>query len=104
MSANSSVTDITASDMFLSLNGFDELAVAKAFGSDVAELREAPMRFMRALAFIHRRREGDKDAEAYKAAMNLTIEEAGNYFAPDLDEVDPDDPVTEAGKDDAPSR
>lgn len=102
-----STTDITAGDMFLTLNGFDELAVAKAFAADIAELRNSPMRFLRALAFVHQRRNGAKDADAYKTAMTLTVAEVGDYFADDepdpADLLDPDDPETDEGKDDAPS-
>lgn len=96
--------EITGGDMFLTLTGFDEIAVAKAFGSDIAELREAPMRFLRALAFVHQRRAGAKDGEAFKTAMTMTIAEVGNYFADDEpDPIDPDDPESDEGKDDAPS-
>lgn len=96
--------DITAGDFFLSLNGYDELAIARAFGTDIADLRDSPMRFLRALAFVHQRRAGAKDADAYKAAMNLSISATGEYFADDEDEateLDPDDPVSDEGKDDA---
>ena len=106
MSTNTPHTDISGGDMFLSLTGFDEIAVAKAFGTDIADLRETPMRFLRALAFVHQRRCGLKDAEAYKAAMSMTIQEAGEYFADDEDEaadIDPDDPMSVEGKDDEPS-
>lgn len=81
----------TASDMFLSLNGFDEIAVAKAFKADIADLRERPFAFLRALAFVHRRRAGDKDAEAYKTVMGMSIGEAGDYFAEEPDDAGLDD-------------
>jgi hypothetical protein len=99
----------TADDFFLSLNGFDEIAVSKAFGVDISELRETPFRFLRALIFIHQRREaGAKDAEAYKTAMGMTVAAVGEYFPDgedDADALDQSDQAmdTDAGKDDTPS-
>ncbi|MGH3499956.1 MAG: hypothetical protein ACRDQA_03490 [Nocardioidaceae bacterium] len=103
----------TTEEMFLSLNGFDEIAIAKAFGQDIsawiddeAPERQRPFTFVRALIFVHIRRTSDprvKDADAYRAAMSLSQEQLQAYFADDPGELDPDDPDTDQGKGDRPS-
>ncbi|HWI43269.1 MAG TPA: hypothetical protein VNS81_06585 [Nocardioides sp.] len=104
--------NVAPSELFLSLTGFDEIAIAKAFGAEVSEIAEVdpqgqPKRqytLLRALAFVHQRRQGLKDGDAFKAAMNLTLQDVTDYFADeDEDELDPDDPVGDQGKDDSPS-
>jgi hypothetical protein len=95
---------MTADDFSLSLNGFDEIAIAKAFGDEVSALgSKRPMTFLRALIFVALRRDGSKDAEAYQAAMGLTLREVTEFFPDQEPEVFPDEPVTEQGKGDAPS-
>lgn len=64
----------------MSLNGFDEQAIAAAFGEDIMALRDKPSRFIRALVFIEKRREGMKDAEAKKAAMEMTMADIEEAF------------------------
>lgn len=104
--------DQTAEDFFASLNGFDEIAVAKAFGEDITELRKTPLMFLRALVFVHQRRTElaaanakTRDTEAKDMAMRMTVGElTDSYFPePEGDEIDPDDPDTDQGKDDSPS-
>lgn len=98
---------ITAADreigpqaMYESLNGFDEIAVAKAFGAVITAFAETdPMKFGRALMFVDLRRQGFKDTDAYKRAMNSTNAETNEYFADDPEDVDPADPDSDAGKD-----
>lgn len=82
MTDTTHATDSTADDFFMSLNGFDELAIAKEFKTSIGDLRQGdePLSFLRALAFVHRRREGDKDSAAYTAVMTLTIAEVVKYF------------------------
>lgn len=82
-----------------SLNGFDEIAISKAFGADIMDLQQAkPMSFLRALVFVLKRREGMKDGEAKNAALTLTIREVNDTFADEEDDVpgvldeDDDDP------------
>lgn len=95
-----STVEQTATEFFETLNGFDEIAIAKHFGKPPVELTDTDkMAFARALIFVAKRREGMKDGEAYKAAMETTIGEANGYFAEDDDE--PDFPTTASGKDDA---
>lgn len=79
-------TKPTATDVFGSLNGFDEIAISKAFGHDIAALRATPLTYHRALVFTLKRRENLKDHDAKKAALDMTIRELDDYFeeeAPD---------------------
>jgi hypothetical protein len=89
----------TGEDFFLTLNGYDEIAVAKTFGSDVVTLQgQQPLTFLRALVFIHQRRDGRKDPDAKAAAMTCTLQGLNDYFADPAPEIDPDDPDTDVGK------
>ena len=97
-----SQTDKTAEDLFKSMNGFDEIAVSRAFGEDLSVLRAKPFTFVRALVFVDLRRGGAKDGDAHKQAMTLTMGDLEDYFAQD-EEVLPEDPTTERGKGDEPS-
>ena len=92
---------MTGDEMFESLNGFDEIAIAKAFGRSVQTLaREDEITFLRALTFVDFRRNGRTDAEAHTDAMNLTIGMLNDYFAEAEPEVSAEMPVTEQGKGD----
>lgn len=86
----------TAGDLFMSLNGFDEIAVTTRFGATIAELRSDPVTLGRALAFVHMRRQAQgqpgADESAYQGAMNLTIQTVSHeYFQP---EPEKDEPAT----------
>lgn len=105
------VCDQTADEFFLSLNGFDEIAIARAFGQDISDMvnqeqpdRARPFMFIRALVFVHKRRTSEpkiKDAQAFDQAMRMPQAELQEYFADDeADDLDPDDPDTDQGKDD----
>lgn len=92
----------TADEFFDTLNGFDEIAVAKHFGSPPVELTDTnKIAFARSLVFVAERRAGSKDGEAYKYAMNATVGEVNAYFAEAEEEPMPEDPITDSGKDDA---
>jgi hypothetical protein len=93
MSANE-LTDV--------MNGFDELAIGKAFGEDISSLKQRPLMFLRALAFIDFRRGGMKDGPAYKAAMEILSKDLAAHFPDDPEEMDEDEPVTDEGKGDEP--
>lgn len=86
-----SASDQTANDMFGSLTGFDEIAIRKEFRSDVYSLSNDGPAFLRALIYVDHRRQGIKDADAYKAAMEMTQAEATDYFAPEPDDKADDD-------------
>lgn len=64
---------MSADEVFNSLNDFDEIAIERAFGNDVLSLKDNPTRFLRALWFTLKRREGLKDPEAKKAAQDILL-------------------------------
>lgn len=75
-------SDKTPDEVFESLNGFDEIAIERAFG-EITSLKDRPMFFLRALVFIERRREGLNDKDAKQAAMDATMRDLTDYFATD---------------------
>src|SRR5437868_4434641 len=87
---------LSAGDTFLSLNGYDELAITEAFGTTVSKLRETKEQttFMRALAFIDMRRklQGHQGAHAMAldSAQLLTLQEVMDYFPDDDEDEDSD--------------
>lgn len=93
----------SADDFTLTLNGFDELAIARYFEADLSDLRSSPFRFLRALVFVHQRRQGLKDKDAHLYAMELTMGGVDAYFPDAVPEVDPEDPVTDEGKEPGPA-
>lgn len=100
-------TDQTPSEVAKSMDGFDEIAVVKAFGFDPADLDQEKssdsFRLLRVLIFIDRRRKGDKDTAAYAHALGVLRADLPRYFA-DEPEVDPHEPdASESGKDSPPS-
>ena len=84
------VSTMPPSEVLMSLNGFDEIAIAARFGEKIGNLREDPITCGRALAFVHYRRAGQKDQEAHEAAMTLTMRQVVEFFAPEVD----DDPMS----------
>lgn len=74
--------DQTAEQVFDSVTGFDEIAIAQHFGRTVMELAEkdASM-FGRSMVFVVKRREGASDDEARNAALALTFGEFEKFFA-----------------------
>lgn len=94
---------LTAEDMFGSLNGFDEIAIAQAFKADITTLRHRPLAFLRALAFVNERRQGSPDATAYTTVMEMPVSEVDSYFPETEVELDATDPDGDQGKADAPS-
>lgn len=65
----------------MSLNGYEEQDIFAAFGEDIMAMREKPSRFIRALVFVEKRREGVKPADAKKAALELTMRDIEERFA-----------------------
>lgn len=97
MSDDMTAEQLTAEELAESLTGYDEIAIAKAFGEDIYEM--APAKSMRALAFVAVRRTGGTDAEAKDAVMGMSIKDVKESFADAEDEVMPDEPSSESGKD-----
>lgn len=100
-----------ATEVFYSMNFFDEQAVFKAFGTDIMEFAPdpvtkkggRPMMFLRALALVHLRRTAPDHATAWEEASNLTFEDLESYFPDEEPELDEDDPETDQGKEPSPS-
>jgi hypothetical protein len=86
----------TAEEVFDSLTGFDELAIAAQFGHTITDLAENQVTmFGRALAFVVLRRDGKTDADAKSAAFDLPMKVLNEeFFATGNDD--------ESGKDEQP--
>ena len=93
----------TVGEMLESLTGFEEIAISKQFDADIATLLATQATMAgRALVFIDQKRQGLSDSEAKKVSMEMTLKAVDGYFAEDEDAAVPEEPVTEAGKDDWP--
>jgi hypothetical protein len=95
----------SGSEVFDSLTGYDEIAIEKAAGSPVEVLQEnRKVLLLRCLVAVDIMRESQPKVTyplAYKQAMEMTISEVNDYFdASDENDIDPDDPDSEPGKDD----
>lgn len=92
-----STVKVTATEVFESLTGYEEVAIAKTFGANPHETDEHGKSDLvgtllgRSLVFVVARRDGKSDAEAEQVAMSMTVPELLDYFAPEGDE--------ESGKD-----
>lgn len=76
------VVDLYSGEFGDTLTGFDEVAIGKAFGATLDELAaRGGLAGVRALIFVHRRREGDDDKAAKVYAMDATRSEVAAYFA-----------------------
>lgn len=78
---------ITADEMIESLTGFEEIAIAKAFGGEVFDLAQTKQTtFLRALVFVQAKREGMKDSDAKQYALGLTLKDVNARFSdPEVD-------------------
>lgn len=98
---------LSLSDTVGSLSGFEEIAIEERFGATIGAILNVSLsKAGRALLFIKHRREGLKDSEAYKRAMELRLVDVSNLFFTDdedADDVDPDNPYSDQGKDARPS-
>lgn len=90
-------TELTAAEFAESITGFDEIAIAKQFQSDLYELGHTKQ--ARALTFVHFRRDGQSDVTAYDSCMGLTVKQVTEFFADEPDEVMPEEPSSASGKD-----
>lgn len=88
MSETPETTVLDLDEMANSLDGWDELAVKKFFKDSLSNIgKEDAMAFMRVLYFVHLRKGGVKDPDAYNAAMGMSLKALGETFGsvPDLD-------------------
>lgn len=94
------LSELTPTEMVESLNGFEEIAINKVFGATITALPEKdPTMFARALVFVAIKRQGSNDPEAKAAVLEMPIKAVQDYFEPEADDVDPEDPDSESGKD-----
>lgn len=120
MSTNDTkVTRPSFTDVYNDLSWYDEQAIAEALDVDIHDLMEAfsegeagvrnIVQMVRAFELVHARRVGKTDRDASKHVRELTNGQLTELMAAYLaatteqNEDDPDEPVTEAGKDDSPS-
>lgn len=98
-----SATDLTMEEFSETITGYEEIAIAKHFGEDWSTLPETkPTMFMRALIMVDQSRAGKNAKDAKDHAMALALKAANEYFAEDPEEPNPEDPVTDSGKDASP--
>jgi hypothetical protein len=99
-------TDMTFDEALDSLTGYDELGVKQAAGMPLNKLLSADeIHAIRCVVAVVEQRKNGKPgskgyAEAYKAAMGLTLKDVRTYFAEAAEEFDPSDPDSESGKGD----
>jgi O6-methylguanine-DNA--protein-cysteine methyltransferase len=91
---------ISVNEMAESLTGFEEIAIEQHMGIDIyADAEQKGVKALRALVFVHLTRGGQNAHEAKQSAMGMTLRECNAYFQAEEDEVEPEEPVTEVGKD-----
>jgi hypothetical protein len=99
--------ELTPSEAMGGLNGFEELAVTRAFGQTIGAMIDSDrLLFARALLFSMIRRDylaagalqGAADASAYEDAMTATLDQVKDAFEDEPDDVMPDQPASPAGK------
>jgi hypothetical protein len=89
----------TSEEMLGSLTGYDEEAIAAAFGMELLTMLDGrETTYSRALIFAHRRRDGASDSDALQYAKGLPLRDLGTYFEPEPEDVFPDEPTSDAGK------
>lgn len=94
---------MSTEEMLESLTGFEEIAIERAFSAEVMDLAKTkPTMFLRSLVFTHLVREGQDVNSAKQSAMELTLKASQGFFEEAEEELMPDDPSTEPGKDSAP--
>jgi hypothetical protein len=100
-------TDLTFDEMVDTLTGYDEIAIQGVTGKALETLlRTNALHATRCAIAVHLMREaGGQGAKAFKTeydkAMGLSIREVRTYFAKPADDVMPDEPDSESGKDDS---
>lgn len=87
------------------LTGHEEAAIEQRFGLDPYSLLETQeVKASRAFVYVHQRRYLDRlevkgsDAKAYAYAMDLSLKAVSGFWADEIDEPDPEQPVTPVGE------
>lgn len=93
----------TTTEVLQSLTGWDEIAIEQACGKpiEVIAAQGRDLQFTRILAavLISRREEDTSLKDAYQRVMGQQIETVQHEFEDEPDDVFPDAPDSEAGKD-----
>lgn len=94
------VTEKTFDEVLNSLTGFDEIALEQATGKQFDKLiNDHKFLMMRAIVAVDiQRTEGTKYRDAHQKAMEMPMSEVVEYFTEAPDEVMPEAPETEVGK------
>lgn len=82
-----------------SINGFDQIAIRQAFRERLDQLAADSTMFMRALLFVLERRGGSSDSDAFRAVMNLPLDDVVERFADATDAGEPEDESAIAERD-----
>ena len=96
-------SELSADEMFETLTGFEEMAIATHFGGEVTDLAEKrPLAFVRALVFVDlcRRDTKRKHREVFTDVQGMPLKAVNGHFAESEDEPMPEDPVTAEGEGD----
>jgi hypothetical protein len=90
------------------MTGHEEAAVEQRFGLDPYALLEvSDVKASRALVFVHQTRHlkaldvKNPENKAHVAAMDMTLKQVGAFWPDEVEEPDPEAPVTPAGEGDA---
>lgn len=74
-------TSLTSDEVYFTLTGFEEQAISKEFAESPLILsRQDRLRWLRAMAFVVMKRDGQKDKDAFKAAMEMPLGEIVKFF------------------------
>lgn len=77
----------TSDEVFDSITGHDEMAIAQHFGQTVGDLLVTnPSMYTRALAFVVKRRAGVNDDDARNAVLEMPMKDVFTFFATEADE------------------
>ena len=89
------------------LTGHEEAAVEQRFGLDpYALLETSDVKASRALVYVHQARHlktldvKNHEPKAYASAMDMTLKQVGDFWPDDVEEPNPEQPVTPAGEGD----
>jgi len=88
----------TVEEFAESLTGFEEIAITKQFGGELDSLPGSMAG--RAMVFTDLVRSGAAVDDAYRQSMEMGLKAVNKYFAED-DEITPNAPTTDSGKDDS---
>lgn len=79
-------------EKLLSVNGFEDIAISRAFGSRIDKLPE--MECVRAVIFTLAIRDGADRQAAFQTAMNMTAGEVQASMLTTIDDLDPSEQET----------